>query len=113
MVAKGPLVVLILTALAMPTCTPIKRTCIPSGFREFEPLMTYLNAEDTGFLTRYVLYTPKKPRKLERCEKLWRKRSLILMLLLLAGIEQNPGEFYRYHFYYYYYCSVLKKFVSN
>ena len=86
---------------------------MPSGFREFEPLMTYLNAEDTGFLTLYVLYTPKKPRKLERCEKLWRKQSLILVLLLLAGIEQNPGEFYQYHFYYYYYCVVLNKICKN
>ena len=92
---KGALVVLILTALAMRTCTTIKRSCAPLGFREFEAFMTYLNAEDTDFLTLYLLYTPKKPRKLDRCEKLWRKRSLILMLLLLAGIEQNPGEFYR------------------
>ena len=106
MVAKGGIFVLVVTALVMRTCTPIKCTCIPSGFRGFEPLMMYLDAEDTGFLTLYVLYTPKKPRKLERCEKLWRKRSLILMLLLLAGIEQNPGEFYRQHFYYYYCCSV-------
>ena len=92
---KGGLFVLVVTALVMRTCTPIKRSCIPSGFRECEPLMMYLDAEDTGFLGLYVLYTPKKPRKLERCEKLWRKRSLILMLLLLAGIEQNTGEFYR------------------
>ena len=93
MVAKGGLFVLVVTALVLQSTTPIKRTCIPSGFREFEPLMTYLDAEDTGFLTLYFLYTPKKPRKLERGEKLWCKRSLILMLLLLAGIEQNPGEF--------------------
>ena len=94
MVAKGRLFVLVITALILRSTMPIKQTYIPSGFREFEPLMTYLNAEDTGFLTLYVLYTSKKPRKLEHCEKLWCKRSLILMLLLLAGIEQNPGEFY-------------------
>ena len=92
MVAKSGIFVLVVTALVLRSTTPIKRTCIPSGFREFEPLMAYLDVEDTGFLTLYVLYTPKKPRKLERCKKLWRKRSLILMLLLLAGIEQNPGE---------------------
>ena len=92
MVAKGGIFVLVVTALVLRSTTSIKRICIPSGFREFEPLMMYLDAEDTGFLTLYVLYTPKKPRKLERCEKLWRKRNLILMLLLLAGIEQNPGE---------------------
>ena len=28
-----------------------------------------------------------------QCEKLWRKRCLILMLLLITGIESNPGEF--------------------
>ena len=55
--------------------------------------MMYLNAEGTGLLGFYLLYSPKKLRKLERCEKLWRKRSLILMLLLLAGFKKNPGEF--------------------
>ena len=93
---KGPLVVLILTALTMRTCTTIKRSCAPLGFREFEPLMTFTEAKDTGLLGFYVLYTPKKPRKLERCHKLWRKRSLILMLLLISGIESNPGECYKY-----------------
>ena len=44
---KGALVILILTALAMRTCTTIKRSCAPLGFREFETFMTYLNAEDT------------------------------------------------------------------
>ena len=58
---KGGLFVIIVTALAMRTCMPIKQSCALLGFREFEPLMTYLNAEDTGFLTLYVLYTPKKP----------------------------------------------------
>ena len=99
MAAKGGLFILIITALAMRTCTPIKWSCAPLGFQEFEPLMMYLNAEDTGFLTLYVLYTPKKPRKLERCEKLWCKRSLILMLLLLAGIEQTLVSFYKYLFF--------------
>ena len=96
---KGGLFVITVTALAMRTCTPIKWSCAPLGFQEFEPLMTYLNAEDTGFLTLYVLNTPKKPRTLERCEKLWRKLSLILMLLLFSGIEQNPGEFLEISFF--------------
>ena len=90
---KGGLFVLILVALVMRTSTPIKRGCVPSGFREFEPLITYRAVEDTGLLGLYVLYSLKKSRKLERCEKLWRTRSLILMLLLIAGIESNPGEF--------------------
>ena len=100
MPVKGGLIVLILTVLIMLSSISIKRSCIPSGFENFEPFMTYLNAEDTGLLGFYLLYSPKKPRKLEHCEKLWRKQSLILMLLLLAGIEQNPGEFCKYYFYY-------------
>ena len=93
MIAKGGLFVLILVALIMRTSIPIKRSCAPLGYEEFEPLMTYRDPEDTGLLWMYVLYSPKKPRKLERCEKLWRKRCLILMLLHIAGIESNPGEF--------------------
>ena len=92
---KGGLFVLILVALAMRTSIPIKRGCSPTGYEEYEPLMTFSETEDTGFLGLYVLYSPKKPRKLDRCEKLWRKRCLILMLLLVAGIESNPGEFYK------------------
>ena len=93
MVAKGRLLVFIVMALVLRSTTPIKRSCIPSGYKKCEPFMTYLDAEDTRLLGFYLLYSPKKPRKLERCQKLWWKRSLILMLLLLAGIEQNPGEF--------------------
>ena len=90
---KGGLSVLILVALFIRSSTPIKRGCSPSGYREYEPLMSFRDPEDTGLLWMYVLYSPKKPRKLERFEKLWRKRCLILMLLLIAGIESNPGEF--------------------
>ena len=92
---KGGLFVLILVALAMRTSTPIKRGCSPTGYEEYEPLMTFAETEDTGLLGLYVLYSPKKPHKLDRCEKLWRKRCLILMLLLIAEIESNPGEFYK------------------
>ena len=88
---KGVLFVLIGTFLVIRSSTPIK--CVPSGFKDFQPLMTFIEAKDTGLLGFYALYTPKKPRKLERCQKLWCKRSLILMLLLLSGIESNPGEF--------------------
>ena len=90
---KGGLLVLIVTFLVVRTSIPIKRSCAPLGYKEFEPLMTYRGPEDTGLLWMYVLYSPKKPRKLDRCEKLWRKRCLVLMLLLIAGIESNPGEF--------------------
>ena len=93
MVAKDGLSVLILAAPVIHSSTPIKQSCSPSGYKEFEPLMLYRDPEDTGLLWMYVLYSPKKPRKLERCERLWRKRCLILMLLLIAGIESNPGEF--------------------
>ena len=92
---KGGLFVLILVCLFVRTSIPIKRSCAPLGYEEYEPLITFTEAEDTGLLGFYVLYSPNKPRKLHRCEKLWRKRCLILMLLLIAGIESNPGEFYK------------------
>ena len=92
---KGCLFVLILVALFIRSSAPIKRGCSPTGYEEYEPLMTFTKAEDTGLLGFYVLYSPNKPHKLDRCEKLWRKCCLILMLLLIAGIESNPGEFYK------------------
>ena len=64
MAAKGGLFVLILVALFIRSSTPIKRGCSPCVYKEYEPLMTFTEAEDTGFLGLYVLYTPKKPRKL-------------------------------------------------
>ena len=92
MVANGGLIVLILVALVICSSTPIKRGCSPC-YKEHEPSMLFTEAEDTGLLGLFVLYTLKKPRKFHRCEKLWRKHCLILMLLLIAGIESNPGEF--------------------
>ena len=65
MVAKGGLFVLILVALVMRTSTPIKRGCSPSGYREYEPLMSFRDPEDTGLLWMYVLYSPKKLHKLQ------------------------------------------------
>ena len=92
---KGALVVLILTALAMRTCTTIKRSCAPLGFREFETFMTYLNAEDTGLTWMYMLYSPPRPKKLSLCQTLLKTRSLLLILLAIGCVETNPGEFYR------------------
>ena len=92
---KGGLFVLILVCLFVRTSIPIKQSCTPLGYEEYVPFMTYRDAEDTGLLGFYVLYSPNKRRNLHRCEKLWRKRCLILMLLLIAGIESNPGEFYK------------------
>ena len=97
---RGGLFVLILVALIMRTSIPIKRSCALLGYEEFEPLMLFTEPEDTGLLWMYALYSSKKPRKLDRCQKLWRKPCLILMFLLIAGIESNPGEFYKYYFYY-------------
>ena len=79
---------------------PIKRSCSPSGFRHFEPLMTFTEAEDTGLLSFYVLYSPPRLRKLSRVEMLLRTRSLIMILLLIGCVESHPGEFYKYYFYY-------------
>ena len=93
MTLKGILLTLIVVALAVRMSVPIRRACVPTGYEEFQPLISFNQAEDTNLLWMYLLYSPKKPRKLDRCEKLYRKRCLILMLLLIAGIEQNPGEF--------------------
>ena len=90
---KGVLFLLIVVALILRTSTPIKRGYSQTGFQDFEQLIEFIEAEDTGFLGLYVLYNEKKSRNLERCEELWHKRCLILMLFLIAGIEQNPGEF--------------------
>ena len=97
------LFVLILVALLIGSSTPIKRGCSLSGFKELEPLMSFRDPEEEeeeGLLWMYVLYNPKKPRNLHRCEKLWRKRCLILMFFLIAEIESNPSKFYKYYFYY-------------
>ena len=100
MVAKGGLFVLILVALVMRASTPIKQSCSPSGFQHFEPLMTFTEAEDTGLLSFYVLYSPPRPKKLSHVEMLLRTRSLIMILLLIGCVESHPGEFYEYCFYY-------------
>ena len=62
---KGGLFILVLVALVMQTSMPIKRGCSPSDYREYEPLMSFRDPEDTGLLWMYVLYCPKKCRKLE------------------------------------------------
>ena len=100
MTLRGLIFALIVVAIVVRTSTPIKRGCAPTGFRQFEPLISYNEAEDTGLLGLYVLYTPKKPKKLQRMEKYWRTRSLILILLLMSGIETNPGEFLFLFIYY-------------
>ena len=89
---KGGLFVIIVTALIVRSSTPIKRSCIPSGFENFEPFMTFLDSEDTGLLGFYVLYSPARPKKLTRCEMLLRTRSLIMILLLIGCVESHPGE---------------------
>ena len=97
---KGGLFILILVALVMRTSMPIKRGCSPSGFRHFEPLMTFTEAEDTGLLGFYVLYSPPRPKKFGSVEMLLRMRSLIMILLLIGYVDSHPGEFYKYYFYY-------------
>ena len=89
---KSGLLVLIITALVIHSSTPIKRGCNSSGFQHFETFMTYLDAEDTGMLWMYALYSPPRPKKLSRCEMLLRTRSLTLILLLIGCVESHPGE---------------------
>ena len=88
---KGALVVLILVALVVRSATPIKRSCTLSGFPDFEALMTYLDAEDTGLTWMYMLYSPPRPRKLSLCQTLLKTRSLLLVLLAIGCAETNPG----------------------
>ena len=97
---KGGLFVLILVALAIRSSTPIKRGCSPTGYKEYEPFMSFTEAEDTGLLGFYLLYSPPRPKKLSRVEMLLRTRSLIMILLLIGCVESHPGEFYKYYFYY-------------
>ena len=41
---KGVLFILIIIALAICISTPIKRGCAPTGFKKFEPLVTFTEA---------------------------------------------------------------------
>ena len=92
MVFNGGLFVLILSALIVRSSISIKRGCTPSGFKDFQPFMTFRDGEDTGLLGFYVLYSPPRPKKLTRCEMLLRTRSLIMILLLIGCIESHLGE---------------------
>ena len=92
MVAKGGLFVLMLVALFMRSSTPIKRSCAPTGYRGFEPLMMLREAEDTGLLGFYVSYSPPRPKQLSHVQMLLRTRSLISMLLLIGCAESHPDD---------------------
>ena len=70
-----------------------------TGFQHFQPFMTFRDAEDTGLLWMYALYSPPRPKKLTRNEKLLNTRSLTVILLIVGGIECHPGEFYGYYFF--------------
>ena len=83
----------------MRSSTSMKRSCSPTGYREFEPLITLREAEDTGLLGFYVLYSPPRPKKLSHVEMLLRTTSLIMIFLLIGCVESHPGEFYKYFFY--------------
>ena len=92
MPVKSGLFALIITAVVVRSSTPIKRGCYPSGFRHFETFMTFRDAEDTGMLWMYALYSPLRPKKLSRCQMILRTRSLIITLLLIGCVESHPGE---------------------
>ena len=92
MVFNGGLFVLILSALVVRSSASRKRGCTPSGFKDFQPFITFREAEDTGLLGFFVLYSPPRPKKLKRCEMLLRRRSLIMILLLIGCVESHPGE---------------------
>ena len=90
---KGALLVLIVVALAIQISTTVQRTCTPIGFREFEALLQFKNPWDSGLLWMYALHTPPRPKKLSCADIQLRTRSLIVALLIIAGIESHPGEF--------------------
>ena len=96
---KSGLLVLIITALVARSSISIKRSCTLSGFKNFEPFMTFRDAEDTGMLWMYALYSPPTPKKLSRCQMILRTRSLILILLLIGCIESTQVNFYKYYFF--------------
>ena len=90
---KGGLLILIIVVLVIRSTTPIKRSCIPSGYKECQPFMTYLDAEDTGLHWLYMLYSPSRPKKLSQCQTLLKTRMLILILLPIGCVESHPGKF--------------------
>ena len=90
---KPALFVLTVVVLAIRTSTSVRRGCAPTEFGEFQPLLRFKNAKDTGLLWMYALYTPPRPKKLSRTDMLLRTRSLIVILLIVGSVESNPGEF--------------------
>ena len=90
---KGWLLSLIVVALVVRSSTPIKWSCVPSGYKECQPFMTYLDTEDTGLHWLYMLYSPPRPKKLSRCQTSLKTRTLILILLAIGCIESQPGKF--------------------
>ena len=65
---KGVLFVLIGTFLVVCSLTPINWSCVSSGFKDFQPLMTFRDVEDTGLLWMYNFNNPPRPKKLIRNE---------------------------------------------
>ena len=89
---KEGLLILIVVVLVIRSTMPIKQSCIPSGYKECQPFMTYLDAEDTGLHWLYMLYSPPRPKKLSRCQTLLKIRMLILILLAIGCVESHPGK---------------------
>ena len=86
----------------------------PKWFENFEPFITYLDAEDTGLLGFYVLYSPPRPKKLTHCDMLLRTRSLILILLLIGCLRVTQVSFHKYYFLLFQprcFGSILEKYI--
>ena len=92
MTIKGILFTIIVVALGLRCMSPAFKSCTPIGYEEFRPLIQFYDAEETGLLWVYVLYTPHRPKKLTRNEKLLNTHSLIFILLINGGIESHPCE---------------------
>ena len=69
MTIKGILFTVIVAALGLRYMSPTFIGCAPLGYEEFRPLIQFYDAEETGLILMYVLYTPHRPKKLTRNEK--------------------------------------------
>ena len=104
MTIKGILLTITVVALGLRCMSPTFRGCAPSRYEEFRHLIQFYDAEETGLLWMYVLYTPQRPKKLTLNEKLLNLRALIVILLTIGGIESHPGECLEFFIIYYVNC---------
>ena len=92
MVFNGGLFVLILSALVVRSSASRKRGCTPSGFKDFQPFITFREAEDTGLLGFYILYSPPRPKKVDTLRDAAKNEIVHNDSLIDCCVESHPGE---------------------